>query len=81
VSAPEPGTLEYRWWKQGTEDEAEARNEGMSRKHLEVREVLESLARMRPELTVDELLVRVTVIYMAGLPLRWLLKHAWRLIK
>jgi hypothetical protein len=80
MSAPEYGTFAYQWWAKGTEDEADARNEGLSKEHQEVREVLEGLARLHPRLSPLELALRVTWIYSAGTPLRRRLRHAWRLI-
>lgn len=78
---PDRDTYAYEWWKKGAEDEAEAKNEGLTAKHREVRGVLEGLARLRPDEYPDQLVTRVARIYMANLPLRWRLRHAWRLIR
>jgi hypothetical protein len=80
MSAPERGTREYRWWEQGAMDEAEARNEGLSEAHREVRDVLEGRARLVPELSPLDLCLDVAWVYVSGVPLRQRLRHAWRLI-
>ncbi len=80
MSAPKSDTPEYRWWAQGATDEAEARNEGMSREHREAREVLEGLSRLQPDLSPLELVLRTAWIYTAGVPLWRRLRYAWRLI-
>jgi hypothetical protein len=81
VSAPERGTEAYRWWAQGARDEAEIRDERLSAKQREVRDVLVGLAQRRPDEPVGDLVMRVARIYTAGVPLRRRLQHAWRLVR
>lgn len=81
MSPPDRDTYAYEWWKKGTEDEHKCHNEGLSDRHIEARGLLEGLARRRPEEPPDVLIIRVAWIYMANLPLRRRLKHAWRLIR
>lgn len=79
---PPLGTPAYAWWRQGAEDEAEARDEGLNKFDRDIRDMFVTMSRIpgRNETALDSLTTILWIFTSHG-PLRDRLRLAWSLVK